>query len=63
MPKYIVTHDVQVDVLVDTGVFATTPKVRAWRAMLAQRASVQLAVGVDYHDRLRAFLARECGSR
>ena len=46
------------DVLVDTGVFATTPKVRAWRAMLAQRASVQQAVGADYQDRLRAFLAR-----
>jgi glutathione S-transferase len=46
------------DAITDTGVFAGTPKVRAWRAALAGRPSVQRAVGPDYPDRLRAFLAR-----
>ncbi|MDQ2802521.1 MAG: glutathione S-transferase family protein [Pseudomonadota bacterium] len=45
------------DTLADTGVFAGTPKVRAWRAALAERPSVRDAVGRDYPDRLRAFLA------
>ncbi|MGY4308722.1 glutathione S-transferase [Bradyrhizobium sp. USDA 4369] len=42
----------------DLGIFAATPKVRAWRDQLAQRPSVQAAVGADYPDLLRAFLAR-----
>ncbi len=46
------------DTLADTGVFAGTPKVRAWRAALTTRPSVQNAVAEDYPDQLRAFLAR-----
>lgn len=46
------------DIIVDTGVFAARPKVRAWRAALSQRPSVRGAVGADYPDRLRAFLVR-----
>jgi glutathione S-transferase len=45
------------DTLADTGVFAATPKVRAWRAALAARPSVRDAVAADYPRRLRAFLA------
>jgi glutathione S-transferase len=44
------------DELADVGVFATVPKVRAWRAALAQRPSVRDAVTADYGDRLRDFL-------
>ena len=36
--------------------FAALPKVRAWRAALAQRASVQQAVTADYPELLFAFL-------
>lgn len=46
------------DTITDTGVFADTPKVRAWRAALAQRPSVRSAVGADYPERLHAFLVR-----
>src|SRR3954469_20122247 len=46
------------DRLTDLGVFAATPKLRAWRAQLAQRPSVQSAVGADYPDLLQAFLVR-----
>ncbi len=35
---------------------ADTPKVRAWRGALAQRASVRLAVAADYPQRLREFV-------
>lgn len=42
----------------DLGIFAATPKVRAWRAQLAQRPSVKTAVGPDYPQLLRAFLVR-----
>ncbi|MDU6242948.1 MAG: glutathione S-transferase family protein [Bradyrhizobium sp.] len=42
----------------DLGIFAATPKVRAWRDQLAQRPSVQTSVGADYPELLRAFLAR-----
>jgi len=42
----------------DLGIFAATPKVRAWRDQLAQRLSVKAAVGPDYPQLLRAFLAR-----
>ena len=44
------------DELADLGVFATVPKVRAWRAALAQRPSVRDAVGDDYGERLHKFL-------
>jgi glutathione S-transferase len=46
------------DELADLAVFADTPKLRAWRAALAQRPSVRGAVSPDYPDLLRAFLAR-----
>lgn len=45
------------DEIADTGVFAATPKVRAWRAALAARPSVRGAVAPNYPQRLRAFLA------
>jgi glutathione S-transferase len=45
------------DTLADTGVFAETPKVRAWRTALAARPSVRGAAAPDYPQRLRAFLA------
>ncbi|HSK00073.1 MAG TPA: glutathione S-transferase family protein [Kofleriaceae bacterium] len=44
------------DELADLGVFAAVPKVRAWRAALAQRPSVRNAVTTDYAARLRTFL-------
>ena len=46
------------DQLTDLSVFAATPKVRAWRAALAQRPSVRTAVGPDYPELLYAFLVR-----
>ncbi|KWV54242.1 glutathione S-transferase [Bradyrhizobium macuxiense] len=46
------------DELTDLAVFADTPKVRAWRAALAQRPSVRSAVSPDYPNLLRAFLVR-----
>src|SRR4029434_7470573 len=46
------------DQLTDLSVFAETPKVRAWREALAQRASVRTAVGADYPQLLHAFLVR-----
>jgi glutathione S-transferase len=46
------------DQLIDLSVFAETPKVRAWRAALAQRPSVRMAVGPDYPQLLHAFLVR-----
>jgi glutathione S-transferase len=42
----------------DLAIFATTPKLRKWRAELAKRPSVQTAVGPDYAELLRAFLVR-----
>ncbi|MGJ5067295.1 glutathione S-transferase family protein [Bradyrhizobium oligotrophicum] len=42
----------------DLGIFASTPKVRAWRDQLALRPSVTTAVSADYPQLLRAFLAR-----
>lgn len=45
------------DAIVDTGVFANTPKLRAWRQALRTRPSVAGAVTPDYAARLRAFLA------
>jgi glutathione S-transferase len=46
-----------IDEIAELGIFAKTPKVRAWRKALAVRASVRNAVGADYNDRLRAFLS------
>ncbi|CAL77314.1 putative Glutathione S-transferase [Bradyrhizobium sp. ORS 278] len=42
----------------DLGIFAVTPKVRAWRAQLARRPSVKTAVSHEYPQLLRAFLTR-----
>jgi len=42
----------------ETGFFEATPKVRAWRAALAQRASVRQAVRGDYAEELTRFLQR-----
>ncbi|MFO1037089.1 MAG: glutathione S-transferase family protein [Geminicoccaceae bacterium] len=49
------------DRIADLGVFAGLPKVRRWRAALAQRPSVRDAVVPDYEDRLLAFLKRQDG--
>ncbi|QOZ56250.1 glutathione S-transferase family protein [Bradyrhizobium sp. CCBAU 53338] len=46
------------DELTDHGIFRDVPKVRGWRAELAQRPSVRTAVGADYAQLLRAFLVR-----
>jgi len=46
------------DELTEHGIFRDVPKVRAWRAELAKRPSVRTAVGEDYPQLLRAFLAR-----
>jgi glutathione S-transferase len=46
------------DEFTDLAVFKDTPKLRKWRAELARRPSVKAAVGVDYPQLLRAFLAR-----
>jgi len=44
------------DSIADYGIFAATPKVRAWRAALATRPSIAGAVAPDYARRLRTFL-------
>jgi glutathione S-transferase len=49
------------DEIADLGMFDGLPRVRAWRADLAQRASVRNAVVADYNDRLRAFLRKKNG--
>ena len=46
------------DAVTDLGALAATPKVRAWRAALAERPSVREAVGPDYPELLRSFLVR-----
>lgn len=46
------------DRIADMGLFAATPKVRAWRAALAERPSVRAAVADDYSNRLQAFLVQ-----
>jgi glutathione S-transferase len=46
------------DQLADLGIWRDLPKVTAWRAALAARPSVILAVRRDYGDLLRAFLRR-----
>ncbi|WP_394823683.1 glutathione S-transferase N-terminal domain-containing protein [Pendulispora albinea] len=47
------------DSIADTGVFREVPRVNEWRAALKERPSVRAAVGADYPERLRAFLARK----
>ena len=47
--------------IADFGFFDATPKLRAWRARLAQRASVRAAVAADYDQQLLRFL-RQRGS-
>ncbi|WP_300546946.1 glutathione S-transferase family protein [Roseovarius sp.] len=42
-------------------VFEGLPKVQAWWLLLAARPSVRIAVGIDYHALLRAFLLRRDG--
>jgi glutathione S-transferase len=44
------------EVIEDFGFFANTPRVSAWREMLAQRQSVISAVRPDYGTLLHAFL-------
>jgi len=46
------------DAICELGIFAITPKVRAWRAALAARPSIRDAVGSDYAELLHAFLVR-----
>ncbi|MGY8678695.1 glutathione S-transferase family protein [Bradyrhizobium sp. UFLA05-153] len=46
------------DELAELGIFNGLQKVGAWRAQLAKRPSVRTAVGADYPELLRAFLAR-----
>ena len=45
------------DSIADFGFFEATPKVRAWRAALGARPSVQQAVAPDYAQLLNQFLA------
>lgn len=49
------------DEIADLGVFRAAPKVRAWRAALAERPSVREAVVADYPQRLRTFLLEQDG--
>jgi len=44
------------DQIAEFGVFVDKPKTLAWRAALAERASVRDAVGDDYNERLLNFL-------
>jgi len=46
------------EALGETGFFEAAPKVRAWRAALAQRPSVRQAVRGDYAEELTQFLRR-----
>lgn len=46
------------EALGEGGFFDATPKVRAWRAALAQRPSVRQAVRGDYAEELTRFLRR-----
>ena len=45
------------DAIRDTRVFEKAPRVRAWKAALAERPSVKGAVPPNYADKLRAFMA------
>lgn len=46
------------ETIADFAWFANTPKLRAWRASLATRDSVRLAVAAEYPDLLLAFLRK-----
>ncbi len=46
------------DGIADFGILEGMPKVDAWRSALAARPSVRTAVGPDYNDLLRAFVAQ-----
>lgn len=46
------------DGIADFNFFDHTPKLRAWRATLADRPSVRNAAGIDYPQRLRQFLVQ-----
>ena len=46
------------DTIGDFGFLADKPRVAQWRASLAARASVKHAVGADYPELLRDFIAR-----
>lgn len=43
------------------GMLDGLPKIAAWRRALAQRPSVQTAVGADYQERLADFVRRQDG--
>lgn len=49
------------DRITDLDIFDGLPKVKKWRAALAERPSVRGAVAADYGDRLRRFLAKKDG--
>jgi glutathione S-transferase len=49
------------DRLIDHGLFAGRPKLRAWREALAARPSVKGAAPADYAERLAAFIAAKKG--
>ncbi|TAK86697.1 MAG: glutathione S-transferase family protein [Aquabacterium sp.] len=49
------------DRIADLGSFDGLDRVQAWRAALAQRASVRQAVGPDYADLLLAFIRDQKG--
>jgi len=46
----------------DLALFAQTPRLRAWRAALAQRPSVRDAVAPDYDVRLTSFLRQRASA-
>jgi glutathione S-transferase len=49
------------DRIADFGSFEGLPRLQRWRAALAQRASVQQAVGADYAQRLLRFIVERGG--
>jgi glutathione S-transferase len=49
------------DRILDHGMFASTPKVTAWRAALAARPSIRAAVVADYPQRLERFVTKQNG--
>jgi glutathione S-transferase len=49
------------DRILDHGIFENTPKIAAWRAVLAARPSIGNAVVADYPARLERFVAKQNG--
>lgn len=49
------------DTFAEADVFATTPRVRAWRRALMERPSVRAAVAPEYPRLLRDFVERQSG--